>query len=121
MKTFFIPMLLLCAVLSLLHAQVKIDTVGAHEAAGWREGVFTNIPAAFDIAKKQGGGMLICFSGDPLLDKSLAAQVYGEKKIREWASKKNLTLALIEFPRPGTPDVQEARTHFYELTRQFKI
>jgi hypothetical protein len=104
-----IALLLLCAVSSTLHAQTKADPVIQQAQTGWREGVLTDIPAALDLAKKQRGGVLVCFSGDALADKSLAAQVFRTKKVREWATEKKLTLALIEFPRAGAPDAEEAK------------
>src|SRR5262249_648846 len=106
-KAAIIPLLLLCTASSTLHAQTR-DPVTQQAQTGWREGVLTDIPAALDLATKQRGGVLVCFSGDALADKSLAAQVFQAKKVREWATEKKLTLALIEFPRAGAPNAEEA-------------
>lgn len=121
MKAIIVALLLLLPASSLLRAQTTAPPVTEPVATGWRKGLLTDIPAAFDIAKKQRGGVLVCFSGDFLADTSFAAQVFQSKKIGEWAAEKKLTLALIEYPRPGAPDPEEAKARFYELTRQFKI
>jgi len=121
MKAGITALLLLCSGPSLLHAQTKAPPVAEQVATGWREGLLTDIPAALALAAKQQGGVLVCFSGDALADTSLAARVFGAKKVREWATEKKLTLALVEFPRAGAPNAEEAKARFYELTRQFKI
>lgn len=121
MKTPIVALLLLCSASSLLHAQTKAPPATEQVPTGWRKGLLTDIRAAFDVAKKRQGGVLVCFSGDFLADTSFAAQVFQSKKIRDWATEKKLTLALIEFPRPGAADPEKGKARFYELTRQFKI
>src|SRR5262245_53335298 len=121
MRASIIPILLLCSAASLVRAQTKTDPVTEPVRTDWREGLFTEIPAALDIATKQQRGVLVCFSGDPLGDNSVVAQVFRAKKVRDWATEKKLNLALIEFPRPGSSDAEEGKARFFELTRRFKI
>lgn len=121
MRTIHLSGMLLIAASLLLHAQTKAAPAAEQVRTGWREGLLTELSAALDIAKKQRGGVVVCFSGEPLGDNSVVAQVFRSTKVRDWATGNKLTLALIEFPRPGTPDLEKAKARFFELTRQFKI
>jgi predicted esterase len=119
-KANFLSVALLMAAPLTLPAQPQTTPAPAGQAA-WRQGLFTDLPAAFGNAVKQQGRVVAGFSSDPLDDHSLVAQVFGAKGIRDWANRNKFTLALIEFPNAKTPGFAAAKAHFAEVTMQNKV
>jgi poly(3-hydroxybutyrate) depolymerase len=103
-----------------LHAQPGAPAAKSDLQADWRQGVSTDLPAALAAAANR-GGVLVCFSCEPLGNGSIVAQVYGAKRFRDWASENKLVLALLELPRPKAPDAADARARYVELTRQYHV
>jgi predicted esterase len=120
MKANLLSVSLLIHVALTLQAQPQTNAAAAGQAA-WRQGVFTDLPAALGNAAKQQGRVAVAFSTDPLDDHSLIAQVYGAKEVRDWAYSNNITLALIEFPNAETSGFAAAKADFVEVTRQNKV